>query len=286
MSGFSRISPYLYQRTYVGPVRAIILDWSGTTADKYVIAPAVVFYDVFKKHGVPITMKEARLPMGLRKDLHIKAITEIPEVRQRWTQKYGKPPTQEDVDKMFRDFIPMQLECLPKYTGLIPGAAETVHYLRSQFNVKIGSTTGFTKDMVEVLLADAKKQGYVPDASVAGDEVIHGARPKPFMVYRNLDLLDVHPIQSVIKVDDTVSGVGEALEAGCWGVGLSRYSNYMDIDSYEQEAQMSEEEMNYRHKKSREILEKSGAHYVVDSITDLPAIVEDINIRLARGERP
>ena len=62
---------YRYMRRYTGPLKACILDWSGTTADKYVIAPAVIFREVFEKHGVPITMKEARLPMGLRKDLHI-----------------------------------------------------------------------------------------------------------------------------------------------------------------------------------------------------------------------
>ncbi|GIT26531.1 MAG: hypothetical protein CM1200mP41_25750 [Gammaproteobacteria bacterium] len=56
------------------------------------------------------------------------------------------------------------------------------------------------------------------------------------MLYRNLDLMDVHPIQSVVKVDDTTSGVGEALQAGCWGVGIARYSNYMDINSLEEAA--------------------------------------------------
>lgn len=39
-------------------------------------------------------MKEARLPMGLRKDLHIKAITKIPEVRERWKSVYGREPNQ------------------------------------------------------------------------------------------------------------------------------------------------------------------------------------------------
>ncbi len=59
------------------------------------------------------------------------------------------------------------------------------------------------------------------------------------MVYKNMDILDVHPIQAVVKVDDTVSGVGEALEAGCWGVGVARYSNYMDVDSLEEEDKIS-----------------------------------------------
>jgi len=277
---------FRFVRQYIGPVKGVILDWSGTTADKYVIAPAVVFVDVFKKHGVPITMKEAREPMGLRKDLHIKALTEMPEIRKRWTEVKGKEPDQGDVDKMFADFVPMQLGCLRKYTDLIPGTVQAVRQLRDEFNVKIGHTTGFLSSMVDVLLEDAKKQGYVPDASVAGDDVINGARPKPFMVYRNMDLLDIRPIQSVVKVDDTVSGVGEALEAGCWGVGVSKYSNYMDVDTLEDADNLTAEDELVKIEKSRELLKKSGAHYVIDSIVDLPEVIEEINQRLKHGERP
>jgi phosphonoacetaldehyde hydrolase len=277
---------FRFVRQYIGPVKGVILDWSGTTADKYVIAPAVVFVDVFKKHGVPITMKEAREPMGLRKDLHIKALTEMPEIRKRWTEVKGKEPDQVDVDKMFADFVPMQLGCLRKYTDLIPGTVQAVRQLRDEFSVKIGHTTGFLSSMVDVLLEDAKKQGYIPDASVAGDDVINGARPKPFMVYRNMDLLDIRPIQSVVKVDDTVSGVGEALEAGCWGVGVSKCSNYMDVDTLEDADNLTAEDELVKIERSRELLRKSGAHYVIDSIVDLPEIIEEINQRLKHGERP
>ena len=55
-----------------------MLDCSGTMMDRYVDAPAIVFVEVFKGYGLEISMDEAREPMGLRKDLHIKAITEIP----------------------------------------------------------------------------------------------------------------------------------------------------------------------------------------------------------------
>ena len=280
-----RNSDYLYTRSYRGKVKAAILDWSGTTADAYVIAPAVVFVEVFKNQGVEISMSEARGPMGLRKDLHIKALTEDPVIRERWKGVHGGNPGQEDVDRMFADFVPLQLDCLRKYTDLLPGVADAIKKLQSD-GVKIGSTTGFVRSMVDILEEDAKKQGYIPDASVAGDEVEHGARPRPFMVYRNLDLLDVSPIQSVVKVDDTTSGIGEALEAGCWGVGVSLYSNYMDIDTIEQARSLPAEEMERRHEITREILRKSGAHYVIDSLTGLPEVVDDINRRLAQGERP
>ena len=60
-------------------------------------------------------MKEARLPMGLRKDLHIKAITEIPEVRDRWKSVYGKYPDQgnaAEVDFYLFIYLFIYLFCL------------------------------------------------------------------------------------------------------------------------------------------------------------------------------
>ncbi len=278
-------SGYVYHREYRGKVKGVVLDWSGTTADAYVIAPAVVFVEVFKKHGVEMTMSEARGPMGLRKDLHIKALTEEPEIRQRWKEAHGNYPDQGDVDRMFEDFVPMQLDCLRDYTTLLPGVAETIQTLQGQ-GIKIGSTTGFVRSMVDILEEDAAKQGYKPDASVAGDEVIHGARPGPFMVYKNLDILGVTPIQSVIKVDDTLSGIGEALNAGCWGVGIARYSNYMDIDTIAHAESLSEAEMQRRLAHTREVLRKSGAHYVIDDFNELLRVIDDVNERLTRGEKP
>jgi phosphonoacetaldehyde hydrolase len=250
-----------------------------------VIAPAYAFVEVFKKYGVDISMKQARGPMGLRKDLHIKALTETPEIRDEWKRVHGKEPTQKDVDAMFKDFVPMQLKCLPNYTDLIPGTKETVDILRKDYKLKIGATTGFQRVMVDVLLAAAKKQGYVPDANVAGDETTH-PRPYPYMLFKNMEKLGVSPVASIVKVDDTTSGVGEGLNAGTWAVGLSHTSNYMNINSMEEYRNMSKAELEERGAKSREILLRCGAHYVINDITGLPAVVADINRRLANGEKP
>ncbi|MCF6234086.1 MAG: hypothetical protein L3J36_13470 [Rhodobacteraceae bacterium] len=38
--------------------------------------------------------------------------------------------------------------------------------------------------------------------------------------------------------------------------------------------------------KPRKIQAQPGAHYVNDSLIELPAVIEDINARLARGENP
>ena len=279
------MNKHLEEKRYKGKVQAVILDWSGTTADAYVVAPAVVFVEVFKRQKVEISMVEARGPMGLRKDLHIKALTEVDEIKERWKKIHGKYPEQSDVDRMFADFVPLQLDCLRKYTTLLPGVAEVTQRLQKQ-GIKIGSTTGFVRSMVDILEEDSAKQGYKPDASVAGDEVTNGARPSPHMVYKNLDMLNITPIQSVVKVDDTTSGIGEAVNAGCWGIGVTRYSNYMDVDTPEDGKKLSEDEIKKRVAKTKNILEKAGAHYILESIADIEPVIEDINKRIARGERP
>ncbi len=281
----SQFGNYTYSRSYRGKVQALVLDWSGTIADAYVIAPAVVFVEVFKNQGVEISMEEARGPMGLRKDLHIKMLTEDPVIAERWKSIKGKYPDQSDVDAMFKDFVPAQLDCLRKYTTILPGVKDVLVDLQKQ-GLKIGASTGFVRSMVDVLLEDCIKQGFTPDATVAGDEVINGARPAPHMVWKNLDLMNISEIKSVVKCDDTVSGVGEALNAGCWGVGLVRYSNYMNINSLDEETTLSEAEIQRRMAHTRKILLESGAHYVIDSLVDLPAVIDDINARLARGEKP
>lgn len=273
---------------YRGPLKAAILDWSGTTLDAHVLAPAVVFRQVFQKHGVDITMQEARAPMGLRKDLHIAEILKNPEVAQRWEETTGNKPDEKTVEMLFADFVPLQMAVLDEYSTLLPKTAETVKTLRQALRLKIGLTTGFTRVMVDRLTQNAKKQGLVFDSTVAGDDVPNGMgfRPAPFMVYQNMCNLGTFPVQSVVKVDDTVGGVGEGLNAGCWAVGIAAYSNYTGVDSLEQWAAMSEKEKTDRVNHSREKLKASGAHYVIDELPQLVEVVRDINGRLANGEQP
>jgi phosphonoacetaldehyde hydrolase len=267
----------------------VMLDCSGTTMDRYVDAPAIVFVEVFKKYGLEIAMPEARAPMGLRKDLHIKAITQIPSVRERFVAKFGREPDQSDVDKMFADFVPTQINLLRKgnYHELLPGTAEVVKDLQQQ-GIKIGVTTGFVRSMLDILLDGAAKQGFVPDTSCAGDEV-EMPRPTAYMVIKNLERLGVYNLQNAmrrtIKVDDTVSGAGEGAPL-CWRVAVSKWSNYV-ADSWDAVRKMSAEELAAHEAASKEkLVRESGAHYVIDDLRDFPAVVADVNARLANGENP
>ena len=126
----SQIYDFSYARSYRGPVQAVLLDWAGTTMDFGCVAPAVVFVEVFRRQGVPISVAEARVPMGAHKRVHIQKVTEIDAVRRRWQETHGRLPNDDDVEAMFEAFVPLQLECLSTYSALIPGTLETVAALR------------------------------------------------------------------------------------------------------------------------------------------------------------
>jgi phosphonoacetaldehyde hydrolase len=272
-----------FQRVYRGSLKAIMLDWAGTTMDYGCYAPAVAFVEAFKRKGVPISVEEARLPMGAHKKVHIRKITQIEAVRQRWIAAHTRPPTEADVDAIFQDFVPLQLACLGDYADLIPGTLEAVADFRRR-GLKIGSTTGYTSEMMTLLQAEAKKRGYQPDSTVCATEVPAG-RPEPWMCVQNALNLRVYPFEACVKVDDTLPGIEEGLNAGMWSIGLARTGNELGLNE-EAIAKLEPEVLENKLDRAYTRMHQAGAHYVVDGIWDVPAALDDINARLARGERP
>jgi phosphonoacetaldehyde hydrolase len=274
---------YVYRRSYRGPVKLVILDWAGTTMDYGCYAPAVVFVEVYRRRGVEITMEQARRPMGLHKRDHIQAISQYDDVAALWQQVHGRPVTNQDVDAMFADFQPLQLQCLADYADLIPGTLETVAALRER-GILIGSSTGYFAEAMELLKDEAARRGYVPDSSVCATQVPAG-RPQPWMVLQNMFNTGVYPPEAVVKVDDTKPGIGEGLNAGAWTVGLAKTGNEVGLN-LEEIRSLEPQALARKLAEARDGLAKSGAHYVVDGITDILPVIDDINARLARGERP
>jgi phosphonoacetaldehyde hydrolase len=274
---------FVYRRVYRGPIEAVLLDWAGTTMDFGCMAPAVVFVEVFNRKQVPITMEEARAPMGAHKRVHIQRITELDAVRRRWAETHGRPPDDADVDAMFKDFVPLQLDCLSAYSELIPGTLEVVAELRRR-GIKIGSTTGYTTPMMEINLRDAERQGYTPDSTVCASDVPAG-RPYPHMCLQNAINLGVSTVHACVKVDDTVPGIEEGLNAGMWTVGLAVSGNEVGLSRPEWEA-LSPPEQRAKRERAHRRLAQAGAHHVVDSIAELLPCVDDIQARIARGEVP
>lgn len=274
---------FYFQRSYRGPLKAILLDWAGTTLDYGSCAPAVVFVQLFERHGVPLSMEEARAPMGTHKKTHLEKILNQDAVRERWTQTRGRAPNQDDVQTLYQDFVPLQRNVLAEYADLIPGTLDAVKEFRAR-GLKIGSTTGYTREMMEVLKSEAAKRGYIPDATVCATDAPAG-RPAPYMCLQNMLDLQVYPPEALVKVDDTLPGIEEGLNAGMWTIGLAKTGNEIGLNAHAI-AQLPPDELNAKLRRAYTRMAQCGAHYVVDGIWDVPAALDEIGARLRRGERP
>jgi phosphonoacetaldehyde hydrolase len=274
---------FVFQRSYRGPLKGVILDWAGTTMDFGCLAPAVVFMEVYKRFGVEITMEQAREPMGAHKRVHIAQIAQMDSVRKKWAEVHGAPPTEADVDKMFEAFIPAQLAVLADYADLIPGCLDACKAFRDR-GLKIGSTTGYTEEMMDLLQAEATKRGYTPDSTVSATQVPAG-RPEPWMCLVNAMKLRIYPMEAMVKIGDTLPDIYEGLNAGMWTIGLAITGNEIGVSEAELKT-LDPIILENKRKRAYTRMAQAGAHYVVDGIADAPPLLDEIDARLARGERP
>jgi len=264
-------------------LKAVILDWAGTAVDFGSLAPVAALQRVFAENDVPITAAEARQDMGILKKDQIRAICGGERVRGEWRRRHGSEPVERDVERIFAEFLPRQTEILAKFSAPIPGVVDAVEQWRSA-GLKIGSSTGYTRALLDVVIEASAAQGYRPDASVTPDEV-GGGRPKPFMCYCNAILLGVYPLWHCVKIGDTPSDIAEGLNAGMWTIGVTATGNEIGLPAEDWQA-LPEAERAARERLAAQKLTDAGAHFTAPSVACCGQILEEVERRIAAGERP
>ena len=277
MDIFIRTTPY------TGQVRGVILDWAGTAVDFGCIGPVAVFMEVFKRRGVKVTTEEARAPMGLMKKDHVRSMCQAESVAAKWQKVHGREPDENDVEAMYADVERLLVSTVARYADPIPGLSRAVAAFQRD-GIRIGSTTGYTAPMMAVLTPEAKRRGYVPDSIVCPSDVPAG-RPYPWMCYQNAINLQVYPLEAMVKIGDTVSDIHEGLNAGMWTIGVTKTGNELGMTE-DEVAVLSPLDLRRRLDAIEDHLRKAGAHYMAESVEQCPPLIEAINVRLARGERP
>nr|WP_043518646.1 phosphonoacetaldehyde hydrolase [Achromobacter arsenitoxydans] len=267
------------------PVRleAVIFDWAGTLVDFGSFAPTKVFVDAFSQFGMDVSLKEARGPMGMGKWDHIRALCDQPAIASQYQARFGRAPSDDDVTAIYERFLPMQLEKVAQYSAAIPGAAELLRALR-QRGLKIGSCSGYPGSVMRRVVERAAAEGLEPDCIVASDDVPR-ARPAPAMALKNVVELGLSDVAGCIKVDDTAPGIEEGRRAGMWTVGLLLSGNAAGL-TLDQYLSLDESGREQARAAASAELASVSPHYLIDTVADLPAVVADIEARLARGERP
>ena len=264
-------------------LKAVILDWAGTAVDHGSLAPVAALQRVFSENGLEITPAEARREMGVLKKDQIRFILSGERVVREWTALRGHAPSEEDVVKLFTEFLPKQAEILAQFSEPIDGVPEAVASWKAA-GLRIGSTTGYTRELLDIVAAAAAPRGYAPEMSVTPDEVGAG-RPAPFMCYRNAIALGVYPLSAFVKIGDTPSDIAEGRNAGMWTIAITRTGNEIGLPKRDWDALPSAEQKTLELEAAAR-LTAAGAQYVAGSLIECTPFLEDIDRRLAAGERP
>jgi phosphonoacetaldehyde hydrolase len=221
--------------------------------------------------------------MGQAKREHIASVLSLPRVAGLWKEKFSSLPEDADVDRLYADFLPLQLSVLSQGSDVIPGIPQLIQDLRAR-GLKIGSSTGYTRALMAAVIPNALEQGYAPDVVLCSDEVPAG-RPMPWLNLRACEALNVYPPASVLVVDDTPIGIQAARNAGMWAVGITMTGNGLGLSQADAESLPSDELERRLGLLDAEYL-AAGAHFVLKQATDLIPVLEEVNRQMASGAQP
>jgi phosphonoacetaldehyde hydrolase len=249
----------------------VIFDWAGTMVDFGCRAPVNALLEVFARRRVTVTEEEVRRDMGKAKIDHVRALLDDGRIVSAWALATGAAPTARDCDALMQELGPLMREQAALAATLIDGARATVEALRAA-GLRVASSTGYTRDMMQPVLAAAAAQGYVPEHLVCSGETPQG-RPSPLMIYKTCAELGVWPLSRVVKVDDAEAGVAEGRAAGCFTVGVAASGNGVGLSAAALES-LPAAERAARIARAGKALYAAGADRVVDSVADLLTALE------------
>lgn len=264
-------------------IKGMILDLAGTSVDFGSIAPTQAFINVFKEFGLEVKAETVRKFMGLHKKVHLTNILGEDYVKSQWLQIYGYEHNQDNIEQIFTKLGPAMEIAVKEFSDPIPGVIDFMEYYRIE-GIKFGSTTGYVREMMNILQPEIESKGLIFDSTVTPDEVPSG-RPYPWMVYKNAMNMGTFPLYKMVKIGDTLADIEEGLNAGMWIISISKSGNELGLSQTEIN-EMPESELNERIEKIEKIFIEKGAHYVAKSVAECYPIIEEINTRIANNEKP
>jgi phosphonoacetaldehyde hydrolase len=251
--------------------KLVVFDWAGTLVDFGCRAPLGAFLDAFAETGIPIDEVTARRPMGAHKRDHAREILHYPEVRERVRAFLGRDPDDVFLDELYARFVRRLRDILPSHAEPIPGAIATLQWLRDR-GIRVASTTGYTRPMMEVLEPVAAAAGVSTEALICADEVSQG-RPAPWACFRLAERFGVYPMSDCLKIGDTAADIAEGLNAGMLSLAVSETGNEVGLSQAALEALAPDVRRAVVVEAERRLL-AAGAQAVLRSVAELPAWIE------------
>ena len=196
-------------------IRLAVFDMAGTTVDDRVDGLPLVlksYDDALRSHGVEVPMEVLNAQRG----------------RDKWT--VIKELGGEKAEDIYDEFLGI----LRENTGRVKevsGTSDTFRYLREN-GVYVVASTGFPAEIAEAIV---EHLGWKRDGLIDGwvcSEQVGASRPDPAMIIYSMKKYGVSEKRAVLKIDDTMKGIEEGLNAGAYTIGvLTGTQSIQQLDS-------------------------------------------------------
>lgn len=260
----------------------VIFDLAGTIIDYGSLAPIYVFIALFKKYGIILSEEQAKFPMGLQKLQHIKELFKDPDILKQYIKLYNTNPTDNVIYKMYLDSIEIGKSIIPIMSQPIFGVEKIIQFL-IEHDIKIGSTTGYSKEIIQSII-DYNSKNFDPNLinilsnSITSDNVIFG-RPEPWMIYHSAEKMRIYPMSNIVKIDDTLPGLLEGINAGTLTIGVVKTGSFLGLTK-ENVDQLDTIDLDKKLNIIRQKMYSIGCDYVVDSVNDIiPILIKIFNLK-------
>jgi phosphonoacetaldehyde hydrolase len=260
----------------VSSVKLVVFDWTGTLIDHGGVAPVQAMIAVLAAAGIAVTAAQVRTASAATRREQIAALLRIPDVLRTFLSAHGHEPTRDDIDKLYAAYMPAQIKAIQRFGELIDGAATSFAFLRER-GIAVATTTGYFRAAAQRVLDCARQQGLVPDHAVCSDDVSMG-RPAPFMVYACMEALKVFRAREVLVVGDTAADIASAANGGCLSLGVAGTGNQVGL-THAAWSRLELRERNALLADAHRTLRDAGADFVIDTLFELPLVVERIDER-------
>jgi phosphonatase-like hydrolase len=184
-------------------IKLVVFDMAGTTVDDEVDGLPLVlksYDDALRSHGVEVPMEVLNAQRG----------------RDKWT--VIKELGGDKAEAIYSEFIGVLSQNITKVRE-VEGTAETFRFLR-EHGVRVVASTGFPVEIAEPMI---EHLGWLRNELIDGwvcSEQVGASRPDPAMIVSSMKKYGVSDPRTVMKVDDTVKGIEEGVNAGVYTVGV------------------------------------------------------------------
>ncbi|MFP6768115.1 MAG: HAD hydrolase-like protein, partial [Planctomycetaceae bacterium] len=101
-----------------------------------------------------------------------------------------------------------------------------------------------------------------------------GGRPAPWMIFRNMEQLEIFPPTAVLKIGDTRPDILAGLNAGVRTLGISETGSEVGLSVADFES-LSDSDQQQAITRAEKVLEAAGAEAVLRRVADLPQWLDD-----------